>query len=258
MKENTGNAANRICFCGSGKQYQDCCYLPFQPQNESRLEQLNLFEENFDEMLNEVMMQVEQQIVSGEPPETGQTLQRLMDNETMPRENALMLLTTAMSMVMLQSLSEGEEFDEKLYLTYLANLPELPIPDWLKDNSLEVPYQAAIVVTPRKPFFDWVKKNCRRKPAPSEQLIQESCAVYMVDEINDLYDIDTCLAEICEEIFYKEFSNWNPNENTWPKDRDVTNLRRWFDIRCQRSVVDLTIPDEDIFSEDEEDGDYYY
>lgn len=68
---------------------------------------------------------VENQIKDNEPPETKQTLERLMSmGET--RENAMRYIASALSVEIFEALKNQNSYDEKRYVKNLKALPKLP------------------------------------------------------------------------------------------------------------------------------------
>lgn len=68
---------------------------------------------------------VEKQLVSCNPVQTKETLERLL-SEGFSKEDAKHLIGSAMVVEMHSVVSEGRPFQEKRYLTLLENLPRLP------------------------------------------------------------------------------------------------------------------------------------
>jgi len=71
---------------------------------------------------------VENQIDSGEPPETKETLDRLMTLGE-DRENAIKYIASAMTVEIFGALKHSEPYDEKRYLKNLNMLPDLSFLD---------------------------------------------------------------------------------------------------------------------------------
>ncbi len=68
---------------------------------------------------------VENQIRDNKPPETRETLERLMTiGES--RENAMRYIASALSVEIFEALKNKTPYDEERYLKNLKNLPKLP------------------------------------------------------------------------------------------------------------------------------------
>lgn len=72
-----------------------------------------------------ILEAVETQIRDGEPPETAETLQRLMD-EGESREEAIRLISCVLADEMFQIMKHEREFDRAGYVEALARLPRMP------------------------------------------------------------------------------------------------------------------------------------
>lgn len=71
---------------------------------------------------------VENQLTSGEPPETRETLERLMALGE-DRENAIKFIASAMVVEVFGALKHSQPYDEKRYISNLNKLPDLSFLD---------------------------------------------------------------------------------------------------------------------------------
>lgn len=72
-----------------------------------------------------VLQLVEKQLSSGNPPETRQTLERLVE-AGYSREGAINLIATAVVSEIFDVMARGEAYDAARYYAALARLPRLP------------------------------------------------------------------------------------------------------------------------------------
>ncbi len=72
-----------------------------------------------------VLEAVEKQITDGEPPETAETLERLVD-EGYPRDEAVLMIGHVLAVEMFGIMKEERGFDHAGYVRALAKLPRLP------------------------------------------------------------------------------------------------------------------------------------
>lgn len=77
------------------------------------------------ELRKAVLRAVEQQISEGEPPETAETLDRLL-SEGHPRHEAITMIGHVLAVEMFGIMKDEREFDRAGYTRALAKLPELP------------------------------------------------------------------------------------------------------------------------------------
>jgi hypothetical protein len=68
---------------------------------------------------------VENQVRENNPPETRQTLERLIASD-IPKEEAMRLIGCVVASEMFEVLNQGKPFDLKRYITALNALPTLP------------------------------------------------------------------------------------------------------------------------------------
>lgn len=68
---------------------------------------------------------VENQIDSNDPPETSQTLDRLI-SEGFSKKEAKELIGSVVTIEVFEVLKNGRQFDRIKYVTALNNLPEIP------------------------------------------------------------------------------------------------------------------------------------
>ena len=82
-------------------------------------------EESRERLRSLLLETVETQINDGEPPETRETLERLM-SEGYSEQEALHLIGCAMSVEIFGIIKNSQPYDEARYLKALKDLPELP------------------------------------------------------------------------------------------------------------------------------------
>ncbi|MCP4442786.1 MAG: DUF1841 family protein [Aureispira sp.] len=68
---------------------------------------------------------VENQLADNSPPETRQTLERLMASGE-SRENAMRYIASALSIEIFEALKNSSPYNEKRYIKNLKGLPKLP------------------------------------------------------------------------------------------------------------------------------------
>jgi len=92
----------------------------------------------------------------------------------------------------------------------------------------------AIILKPRKPLVDWVKKNVEGNE--DEDLLNYS-NVYLLED--KYIGPEEWLEEHHEELFERELEVWNNDEKYWPQNRTFTMFKRWFKIDYSLTVYDL-------------------
>jgi hypothetical protein len=72
-----------------------------------------------------ILESVTNQIESNQPPETKQTLKRLMD-EGYEYDDCVRMIGSGVAYELFYIMKHHQEFNEERYIKHLANLPELP------------------------------------------------------------------------------------------------------------------------------------
>jgi hypothetical protein len=112
---------NAPCPCGSGKKYKNCCF-PLSLDVSSQ----NYFDQEETQMRRETIMEVvDNQLRANDPPETNQTLLRLISegySETQAKE----LIATVILFDLSTMLRERREFDHDTFVQLLDQLPNMP------------------------------------------------------------------------------------------------------------------------------------
>ena len=82
-------------------------------------------EEQSEQARAAIFEAIETQLSDGEPPETAETLERLL-GEGYPREEAMRFIGCALADEMFQVMNNEREFDGDRYVRLLSRLPTLP------------------------------------------------------------------------------------------------------------------------------------
>jgi hypothetical protein len=98
--------------------------------------------------------------------------------------------------------------------------------------------RSAVIVRPKKPFLDWLRA-VDYDDAPAVTLDQMDATLYLVPHYEDPADADKVLGCVCEEIFCRELEGWCTDVDAWPKDRNLTVFKQWFDVQHFEFVEDV-------------------
>lgn len=93
----------------------------------------------------------------------------------------------------------------------------------------------AILVKPKKPFFDWMNTTDPEMPVTE---LQEG-NIYLVAEKDSNEMVEKWLSRNFEKIFVNELNDWYTDENTWPKKRTFKMFKEWFDFEIHSMILDL-------------------
>jgi hypothetical protein len=95
--------------------------------------------------------------------------------------------------------------------------------------------RSAILVTPKKPFHDWMA-GLGEEPTPADSL-DSLAVIYLVEEC---FYIDWIVENYWEEIFENELSGESMDEDQWP-DLSLATFREWFDVKLFVTLTDLAL-----------------
>jgi len=117
--------------------------------------------------------------------------------------------------------------------------------------------RAALIVKPKKPFFDWLlntsneydKPEDRLKPEMLDTEVPDSKHVYLIPIYDEDKQYNGFLKKHCIEIFNSELNGWFMDPDMWPKDRSWKEFKKWFEYDIQTMVYDM-IPEMDIDYDD--------
>ncbi|MGH9257134.1 MAG: hypothetical protein ACRD3C_21450 [Vicinamibacterales bacterium] len=110
---------------------------------------------------------------------------------------------------------------------------------------MELLNRAALIVTPRRRFLEWVNRlpDCGKpltiEDAPSLRTVYLAATGDEVPPLADLIEI------YWEEIFEESLDDWTHDESLWPVNRTSHVFRDWFQVDCIDGVVDAD-PDEPV------------
>ncbi|MDA3883625.1 MAG: hypothetical protein PF481_10105 [Bacteroidales bacterium] len=114
---------------------------------------------------------------------------------------------------------ENEDFDEDL--------------DDLQFNEGFI-NRNAIVLTPRKPFWEWARTF---SPYYSDSEERNKSNMYLIDE--DVDDCEKWLQKQFDTFFTIELEDWHTTKKNWPKKRSYKMFKEWFTINFSNMVYDM-------------------
>lgn len=94
----------------------------------------------------------------------------------------------------------------------------------------------AFTLTPKQPFFEWLRKEEGNSLFPQEILESH---VYLLEEKNSNEEIEFWLRDNYDEIFQLELESWFADKKQWPKERSYELFKAWFDVTYQSMIYDL-------------------
>ena len=94
----------------------------------------------------------------------------------------------------------------------------------------------AIIVKPKKPFFDWLNSVIKEKEPIT---INDENNIYLIREMDSNEEILKWIKRNFNMIFVNELNDWYSDEETWPKRRTYKMFSEWFDVEICSMVLDI-------------------
>ena len=94
----------------------------------------------------------------------------------------------------------------------------------------------AIVVRPKKPFYDWLNKIFQDNEAVSDK---DENNIYLIREMISNEQVNKWIKNNFDMIFNNELNDWYTDEKKWPQKRSYKMFSDWFDIEICSMVLDL-------------------
>ncbi|MCB0750468.1 MAG: hypothetical protein KDC52_03230 [Ignavibacteriae bacterium] len=94
----------------------------------------------------------------------------------------------------------------------------------------------AIIVRPKKPFFDWLNAIYKDDDPISEK---EENNIYLIREMDSNDQIRNWIKKNFDDIFVNEHNDWYTEELKWPENRTFKMFSNWFDIEVCSMILDL-------------------
>lgn len=99
--------------------------------------------------------------------------------------------------------------------------------------------RSVLVVRAKEPFLDWILSL----PEPSENLtleeINDDNTVYLIPEYEEEDEREKLLTKKYKQIFVELLEDWCRDEKYWPKTRNITTFKKWFDVEFHSLAIDL-------------------
>ena len=94
----------------------------------------------------------------------------------------------------------------------------------------------AIVVKPKKPFFDWVNSIEKNTIAIDKKYEYN---IYLVKEQDSNEDTLSWLKKNFHGIFNNELNDWTINQSKWTDKRTYPVFKEWFDVEISSMILDM-------------------
>lgn len=94
----------------------------------------------------------------------------------------------------------------------------------------------AIVIKPKRPFFDWLKGLYPRRELV---LTKDEANVYLIREYDSNEQIAAWISRNFDRFFQNELNDWHTDEKDWPQQRTFSMFKEWFDFEIHSMVLDM-------------------
>ncbi|MDZ4808055.1 MAG: hypothetical protein SGI96_07260 [Bacteroidota bacterium] len=108
--------------------------------------------------------------------------------------------------------------------------------DELPPYVLPVINRNVVIIKPRAPFMDWLRKMYFPEEPP--QLSGES-TVYLLPEYETVKETEKYVKKNFDRIFGSELWSWDTEEKNWPAKRNYKLFTEWFDIKFSCMAYDM-------------------
>lgn len=106
--------------------------------------------------------------------------------------------------------------------------------------------RAALIVTPKQPFLDWLVYNSKKYDSSKNEFKQEdlktegfdSKNVYLIPSYDKIGKYEKFVRRNFSEIFEHELCDWYTEPEMWPEKRTWKVFKEWFNYEIQTMVFD--------------------
>jgi hypothetical protein len=94
----------------------------------------------------------------------------------------------------------------------------------------------AILVRPKRPFFEWVNGLYTDGGNIHEK---DECNIYLIREMGSNEDVLQWVRTHFDALFVNELNDWYTDEDRWPQDRTYALFTEWFNVEVHSMLLDL-------------------
>src|SRR5688572_3091269 len=103
------------------------------------------------------------------------------------------------------------------------------------DDTFSNVRRTALILTPKKPFCDWVKSMY---PEDDDSDAFDEHDVYLLPDYETQEEMERWLKRNFDWLFCEQLNNWYTDENGWPSKRTFKIFKEWFDYSLHTMVWD--------------------
>jgi len=107
-----------------------------------------------------------------------------------------------------------------------------------KDAGMKSINRTLLIVTPKKPFFDW--SNSMERSVPNSIPESEYRSAYLIPEKYNETNYTPFVKKHFLKMFEEELVSEYIHSEFWPKKRDYKTFNEWFEVQACDIVYDLS------------------
>lgn len=99
--------------------------------------------------------------------------------------------------------------------------------------------RSIIIIKAKEPFLRWLSSLPEPENNISLDEINYDNSVYLLPEYEMDDEREDILADYYDIIFEDQLADWWTDSAIWPKTRDLSTFKEWFDIEFHSLILDL-------------------
>ena len=98
--------------------------------------------------------------------------------------------------------------------------------------------RTAITIRPKQPYIDWANSFDDGEAYDPDK---RHATTILISEKYDEFNYEIYLKKIYKILFEEELESWMANPDDWPKIKNYTMFKNWFEIICSDMTWDYGI-----------------
>jgi len=99
--------------------------------------------------------------------------------------------------------------------------------------------RSIIIIKAKEPFLSWLSSLPEPENNISLDEINFDSSVYLLPEYEMDDEREDILADYYDIIFEDQLADWWTDSAIWPKTRDLSTFKEWFNIEFHSLILDL-------------------
>ena len=94
------------------------------------------------------------------------------------------------------------------------------------------------IIKPREPFLRWLESQPDWDLDMTLEELRTDCTALLIPEFDDNEQARNYLKANCRIVFEMQLNGWYIDPAMWPKKRNLSIFRQWFDVEIHSTAVD--------------------